>query len=315
MTKFAGFCAGVSVGVSMAALLALPALADSAGTTGSSSGGASGSGANTFTLSKPAAPKTEPTRDTVVATVDGTPITMGDVIVAYSALPDQYKSMPDPALFKGIVEQIIQQVALEKQVADKLTVKDKIVLEAARRSYLSNVALNPIAKAAVTQDALKAAYDKAVATMPKQTEYHASHILVKTQAEAEKIKAEIAAGKSFADAAKENSTDGSAKNGGDLGWFGPGMMVKPFEDAVMKAKVGEVTGPIQTQFGWHLILVTGSRPKAPPTLAQLTPQLTKQIEATAIRAYLTQLTSKTQITRSIDGIDPAAMKDTTLLDK
>ena len=311
MTKFAGFRAGISMGISVAVLLALPALADSTGTTGSS-----GSGANSFTPSKPAPPKTEPTKDTVVATVNGTNVTMGDVIVAYSALPAQYKQMPDPVLFKGIVEQLIQQVELEQEMAGKLTPKDLLILEAARRSYLSNAALNPIAKAAVTPDALKAAYDKAVAAIPPQTEYHASHILVKTEAEANKIKDEITSGKiSFADAAKKNSTDGSAKQGGDLGWFATSMMVKPFGDAVEKAKVGEVTGPIKTQFGWHLILVTGTRPKPAPSLKQMTPQLSKQIEATAIRAYLTTLGSKAKVTKDIATIDPTAMKDTTLLDK
>ena len=321
MTKFAGLFAGVpagiSAGIAVAVCLAVPALADNAATTGSStSGGSSQAGANTFTLSKPAPKKTEPTRDTVVATVNGTPITMGDVIVAYSALPDQYKQMPDQVLFKGIIDQLVQQVALEQEMAGKLTAKDKIILESARRSYLSNAALNPIAQAAVTPKALKAAYDKAVASMPKVTEYHASHILVKTEAEANKIKDEIAAGKmTFAEAAKKDSTDGSAKNGGDLGWFGPGTMVKPFEDAVMKAKVGEVTGPVKTQFGWHLILVTGTRPKPAPTLKQLTPQLTKMLESNAIRAYLKTLTANTKITHSFDTIDPASMKDTALLDK
>jgi peptidyl-prolyl cis-trans isomerase C len=301
MTKFAGFCTGVSV----AALLALPALADGTTTTATTTAPATTAPAAT----------TPATKDTVLATVNGTNITMGDVIVTYSAIADQYKKMPDDQLFKGILDQLVQQVALEQQVGDKLTKKDLLVLEATKRNYLANVALDPIAKGAVTDAALKAAYDATVAAMPPVTEYHASHILVDSEGKAKKILAELQGGKAFADLAKENSTDGSAKNGGDLGWFGLGTMVKPFEDAVVAAKVGEVAGPIKTDFGWHLILVTETRVKAPPTMDDMRQQLTNQIEADAIKAYLKDLTDKAQITRTTDGIDPAAMKDVSLLDK
>jgi peptidyl-prolyl cis-trans isomerase C len=305
MTKFAGFSAGISL---LALMAGQPVLAE--GTTAPAAD-ATAPAADTTA----AAPATTATMDTVLATVNGTPITLGDVIVTYVSIADQYKQMPDDALFKGILDQLIQQVALEQSVADKLTRKDQLVLELQKRNYLANVALDPIAKAALTDEAMKAAYDAAVAAMPPATEYHASHILVDSEEKANKLKEEIAAGKSFADVAKENSTDGSAKNGGDLGWFGLGTMVKPFEDAVVAAKVGEVTGPIKTDFGWHLILVTETRQKAPPTMDEMKQQLTAQVEATAIRAYLKQLTDKAQVTRTTDGIDPALMKDTSLLDK
>lgn len=89
-------------------------------------------------------------------------------------------------------------------------------------------------------------------------EVRASHILVKTEDEAKKLLEEIKAGKSFADAAAEVSLCPSGANGGDLGYFGRGMMVKPFEDAVFSMQnIGEISEPVQTQFGWHLIQLTG----------------------------------------------------------
>ena len=89
-------------------------------------------------------------------------------------------------------------------------------------------------------------------------EVRASHILVKTEEEAKKLLEEIKAGKSFAEAAKEVSLCPSGQNGGDLGYFGKGMMVKPFEDAAFSMeKIGDVSEPVQTQFGWHLIQLTG----------------------------------------------------------
>lgn len=87
-------------------------------------------------------------------------------------------------------------------------------------------------------------------------EVRASHILVKTEDEAKHLYDEIIAGKSFAEAAEEVSLCPSGQNGGDLGFFSKGMMVKPFEDACFSMEVGEISQPVQTQFGWHLIQLT-----------------------------------------------------------
>ena len=91
------------------------------------------------------------------------------------------------------------------------------------------------------------------------TEVKASHILVKTEEEAKKLYDEIKNGASFAKIAEEKSLCPSGQNGGDLGFFGKGMMVKPFEDAAFSLEVGELSQPVQTQFGWHLIVVTDKK--------------------------------------------------------
>lgn len=91
------------------------------------------------------------------------------------------------------------------------------------------------------------------------TEVRASHILVKTEQEAKDLYDEIKNGKAFADAAAEVSLCPSGAAGGDLGYFGRGMMVKPFEDAAFNMEVGEVSQPVQTQFGWHLIYLTDKK--------------------------------------------------------
>lgn len=90
-------------------------------------------------------------------------------------------------------------------------------------------------------------------------QFRASHILVSSSEEAENLKKEIVGGKSFASVAKAHSQCPSAEEGGDLGWFEKGMMVKPFEDAVLALKVDEVSGPVRTQFGYHLIHLTGKK--------------------------------------------------------
>lgn len=91
------------------------------------------------------------------------------------------------------------------------------------------------------------------------TEVRASHLLVKTEDEAKQLREEILGGKEFADIAAEVSLCPSGANGGDLGFFGKGMMVKEFEDAAFSMKVGELSEPIKTQFGWHLLKLTDKK--------------------------------------------------------
>jgi peptidyl-prolyl cis-trans isomerase C len=257
----------------------------------------------------------EPSADTVLATVGEVSITLGDLIVTRDALPEQYKALPDDVLFNGILEQLIQQEALMQSLGDGLTKKDTLALADMRRNYLSNVALTKGIADAVTEEKLQAAYDAKYKEAAPAIEYHASHILVESEDKAKQLLAEIQAGKPFAEVAKTNSTDGSAAGGGDLGWFGLGAMVKPFEDAVVAAKLGEVAGPIQTQFGWHLILVTETRNAAAPTLEDVRMELSAELQQQAIDAYVKSVTEAAKVTRPEVTVDPALIKDLTLLDK
>jgi peptidyl-prolyl cis-trans isomerase C len=254
------------------------------------------------------------TADTVVATVNDTSITLGQMIALRETLPEQYQSLPDDVLFKGIMDQLVQQEVLRQSVAD-LSPRDKASMENDARGYVSGVAIQAVARTAVTDEALQAAYDARFKDAVPQTEYSAAHILVATKEEADKLKADLAAGADFAELAKANSTDtGSGANGGDLGWFGLGMMVKPFEDAVIAAKVGDVTGPVESEFGWHLILVKETRAAANPTLDQIRDELASEIENAAIEAKLKELEAAATITREGEGIDPTILKTTTLID-
>ena len=257
----------------------------------------------------------DPTADTVLATVNGVKITLGDVIATREGLPDQYKSLPDDQLFKGILDQLVQQEALKQSVGDTLSKRQATALENLKRNYLSNDVLVTGIKDAVGEPAIQKAYDAKYKDMAPQLEYHAAHILVDSEDKAKALLAEIAGGKAFADVAKANSKDGSAAAGGDLGWFGVGAMVKPFEDAVLAAPIGKVVGPIKTDFGWHLILVSETRNAAAPALADVHDELAAQIQKDAIAAFIKSVTDKATVTRSDAVIDPALIKDIGLLDK
>lgn len=267
----------------------------------------------TAALSGPALAEGE-TADTVVASVNGTQITLGQMIALRETLPPEYQGLPDDVLFKGIFDQLIQQEVLAQSVKD-LGPRAKATLENDRRGYVSGLAIEAIVKEAVTDEALQKAYDDRFKDAQPQTEYNAAHILVATEEEAATLKTQLADGADFAELAKAKSTDtGSGANGGDLGWFGLGMMVKPFEDAVVAAKVGEVTGPVKSDFGYHLILVKETRVADKPTLDQMRDELAAEVENAAITAKLDEMTKAATVTREGEGLDPAILKNTALID-
>ena len=265
------------------------------------------------TAQETAAPATPVNADTVVATVNGTVITLGNMLVLREQLPAEYQSLPDDVLFKGIIDQLVQQTALSQSVEGAITPRDTLALENDRRAYLAGAAVDIAAAAAVTDEALKAAYDAKYAGAAPTTEYSAAHILVATEEDAIKLKTEIDGGADFAEVAKANSTDGAAANGGDLGWFGPGMMVKEFEDAVVKMKAGEVSAPIQTQFGWHLVKLNDTRTAAAPAMEAVHDELVTEVQQKAVEAKIVELTAAATIVRSDEGIDPAILRDQTLV--
>ncbi len=256
------------------------------------------------------------TADTVIATVNGVNITLGHVIVLRESLPDQYQSLPDDVLYNGLVEQLIQQVVLEQTIGDAVSKHDQLRLENDRRNYLSGTVLQKVVTEAVTDEAVKAAYDARVKNATPLTEYNAAHILVATEDEAKSLKGELDGGADFAILAGAHSTDtGSAVNGGDLAWFGLGMMVKPFEDAVITMKAGDVAGPIQTEFGWHLIKLKETRVAAQPTLEEMRDELAGEVEQKAIADYLKTLTDAAKIEKPATAIDPALMRKDDLVAK
>ena len=257
----------------------------------------------------------EPTADTVVAVVNGTEITLGHMIATREALPEQYRQLPDDVLFKGVLEQIIQQTALAQVGEGQQTKRDKLMLDNQKRTYLAGAVLDTTAATAVSDEALQKLYDETYVTAEPAKEYSAAHILVATEEEAKAIRAEIDGGGDFAVIAKEKSTDkGSAANGGDLGWFGLGMMVKPFEDAVLAMESGKISAPVQSDFGWHIIKLNEVRTAAAPKLEDVKDALTGDIRQKAVEAKVKELTDAAKVEKTVDGIDPAILKNTALIE-
>jgi peptidyl-prolyl cis-trans isomerase C len=146
---------------------------------------------------------------------------------------------------------------------------------------------------------LHAEYETAIAAMDKN-EYKARHILVATKEEGEQIIKKLKGGAKFEDLAKTQSTDtGSKNNGGELGWFTTSRMVKPFADAVVALKKGDLTPePVQTQFGWHVIQLEDTREKTPPPFDQVKTQLSNQVIRKKLQAYVADLKKTAKIDKT-----------------
>ena len=265
-------------------------------------------------LASPLAAQDAPTRDTVVATVNGTDITLGAVVLSIAQLPEQYRAAPPEFLYENVLNQLIQQQLLADTV-EVAPARVALALANQERALLAGEAIDGLLPAATSEEALRAAYDANFTAENAATEYSAAHILVETEDEAKAVIERVNAGEAFADLAVELSKDpGSGTNGGDLGWFVPEMMVEPFGATVAAMEDGAVSEPVQTQFGWHVILRNESRQQPLPEFEAVKSQLQAQLEEEAIEARLAELNQAAEITRTdVTTFDSAVFGDISIL--
>jgi len=266
-----------------------------------------------------AAQETAPTEPAdpaqVVATVGDTEITVGHMMVAWASLPEQYQSLPDEVLFQGILDQLIQQTALQQQFTGDLPARVELQLENERRSLVAGEAINGIMESPLDEADVQAAYDEEYGTAEKGQEYNASHILVDTEEEAQAIVDEVNAGGDFAAVAREKSTGPSGPNGGQLGWFGAGAMVPEFEAAVVALEPGAVSAPVQTQFGWHVIKLNEVRVQEAPGLEDVRDELEMQIRQIRAQTKIEEVTGAATVDRSgAEGVTPSVIKQLSVLE-
>lgn len=245
----------------------------------------------------------ETTLESVVATVNGTEITMAQVMDVKRQLPAQYQGIDPATLFTGIVDQLIQQTLLAQSVGEVPAWIDVAVVNT-QRSLTANIALEAIRADAASEEAIQAAYDARVANVTPEMEFDASHILVETLEKANEIAEMARNGGDFAALAAEHSTGPSGPNGGALGWFGKGRMVPEFELAATSLSVGEISDPVQTQFGWHVIKLNDTRETPPPSLDELRPDIISELELAALQNALEAMDADADIARADDTIDP-----------
>ena len=251
--------------------------------------------------------------DTVVATVNGETITLGQMIAMRQGLDAQAtQGLPDSALWDLMLDQMIRQTAVA-QAAQPLSKRDTAALEIEKRAYLAGSVLEKVAGAEPDEAELKAAYDQAFGGQTEPAvEYNAAHILVKTKEEAEAIAKQLEEGADFGQLAEEKSTDNSGPNKGDLGWFQAGQMVQPFADAVKALDKGQVSAPVETQFGWHIIKLNDTREVTPPAFDEVKEQLAVQVRRDKVQAEIEKRLADAKVEKT-EGLAPDLLNKTDLL--
>ncbi|MQQ08260.1 peptidylprolyl isomerase [Epibacterium sp. SM1979] len=265
-------------------------------------------------LALPGVVNAAPHANSVVATVNGEDITLGHMIIAHEALPQQYKQLPPDVLYKAILDQLIQQTALKQELHGEVPAHVQLTVDNEMRTLLAQEVVQNVMEKAATEEKIRATYDETYATGEGSDEFNASHILVESEAEAAEIKKELDAGADFATLAKARSTGPSGPNGGELGWFGLGQMVPEFETAVLDLSNGEVSEPVQTQFGWHVILLTERRKTEAPEYEVVREQISNALRQSAVESHVDALTTKADILRpEIEDLSPEIIKDLSLI--
>ena len=243
---------------------------------------------------------------TVVATVNNSQITIGHVIAVKKQLPDQYQKLGYDVLFKGILDQLVQQEILATSFKYDPT-WFSILLENERRNILSSIILEKISKAAITRETLRTAYLEKYKGEGGNVEYKASHILVTTIQEAEDLLKLLEDGADFKNLAINYSIGPSSPNGGDLGWLMKGQMIAPFEKALTLMEINTYSRPVKTQFGYHLIRLDDRRETLPPDFELVKNELEVELRTTAIEKHLQKLTSNADIFIPKNLINPNAL--------
>lgn len=257
-----------------------------------------------------------PTAETVVATVNGTDITLGHMIVLRAGLPEQFAQLPAEVLYRGILDQLVQQTLLQQKMTAEVSLAGRLALENEGRAIAASEEIARITGNALSDAAIKDAFEAKYLNAPEETEYKAAHILVETEEEAAALVAQLKDGADFAELAKEHSTGPSGPSGGELGWFSAGMMVEPFQDAVEALEAGGISDPVQTQFGWHVIRLNETRIKDRPDLEEVRPELEEELQQAAMTAHLEQLLADAEIDRTAgDALDPSVLNQFDLLEE
>lgn len=233
-----------------------------------------------------------------VATVNGKAIPAAKVDQMVKQVVAQGQQPDSPQLREMVKKELIGREVMIQE-ADKqgfgTKAEVKAAIENARQSIIINAMLADYVKKNPVKDTeIKAEYDKYKAAMGEK-EYHSRHILVATEQEAKDIIAKLKAGGKFEELAKV-SKDGSANNGGDLGWMTPAKLVKPFADAMVALKNGEITQtPVKTEYGYHVIKLEESRATKLPSLEEVKGQVAEALQQRKIAAYRDELTKKAKI--------------------
>jgi peptidyl-prolyl cis-trans isomerase C len=241
--------------------------------------------------------------DPVLARVNGVEIHQSDLALAEedigSNIPAQTAEAKRDYLINYVADMILVAKAAEaKQIPNTDDFKQRLAF--ARNKVLMEILLQSEAKNAVNDQTMHKVYDDAAKQMSDEIEVRARHILVENEDEAKAIAAQLKNGADFAELAKQKSKDPGAAEGGDLGYFTKDQMVPEFSEVAFKLEKGQISDPVHTQFGWHIIKVEDKRKRQLPEFDKVRDQIETFVERKAQVDYVTKLRADAKIER-LDG--------------
>jgi peptidyl-prolyl cis-trans isomerase C len=247
------------------------------------------------------------TSDPVIARVNGVDIKQSDLALAEEDVGADMQAASPEAKREHLISYLadiimVTQAADKKNLADDADFKRRLAF--LRSKLLMGYELQQEAKTALTDEALKQTYDEAVKSMSGQEEVHARHILVEGEDEAKAILEQLKGGADFAKLAKEKSKDPGAAEGGDLGYFTKDQMVPEFADVAFKMYPGQLSNPVKTQFGWHVIKVEDKRIKQPPEFEKVKDQIEAYLARKAQSDFITKLRQSAKVERFDNAAEP-----------
>ena len=251
-------------------------------------------------------PFTASADDVVVAQINGVDIKQSDLDFAASEVGAQLANFPPEdrrrMLLQFVIEnELMAEAAVKAGLDSGQSFEDRLKYH--RRRTLRDAYFDKSVRNAVPDEEAKKIYEAKVAGMKPEEEIHARHILVATEAEAKEVQERLKKGEDFATVAKEKSKDANSE-GGDLGFFTRGTMLKPFEDAAFALEVGQISDPVQTQFGWHIIKVEEKRDQPLPSFDQVKEAIMAQLVQQKAQEVVTGLRGAAKI----EVVDPDLKK-------
>jgi len=251
--------------------------------------------------------------DTPFIEVNGKVIKFGSAIIAFSKIQQRNVNFDKNTIFSQIVQQLVNEELLSQKI-DKENKLTLLALEHEKRSAKAAQMVSKILKNFPNDELVKSAYQNLTNEFKGSLEYNASHILVKEEGQAKTIRKDISNGKNFEALAKEHSIGPSGKNGGNLNWFDLGSMVPEFSTALMVLSEGDISQPVQTKFGWHLIKLNKTREKKIPEFQEIKAQLVQNLRQKKINDYLKSLTENSEISFVGKNINPNEITNIKLLE-
>ena len=221
--------------------------------------------------------------DTIIAAkVNNHIISAKDILIALEKLPEKIKEQPLPSIYPKLINELINQHLIAQQAyKEKLDQNKKVLseLNKSKEQIMAKFWLKNFLDKQAKKKNVEAFYKNYLKTFKVSKEFNASHILVKEKKTASEIIKKLNNKSNFTDLAKQFSIGPSGKNGGKLNWFGPGQMVQSFEEATFALNKGQITQkPVQTKFGFHIIILNDIRESKPKKLSEIKQQIIKIIK-------------------------------------